>query len=104
MKKICLIVLLCINCLAMNAQSQCGVENKAFRSGEYLAYDLYFNWQFVWMKVGKATMSTIMSTYDGKPAYRTSLVTGGNKKVDKLFRTCAVYPAFFIASTIKSKA
>ena len=85
MKKLCLFVLLCIQCLSMSAQSQCGVENKAFRSGEYLAYDLYFNWQFVWMKVGRATMSTVMSTYDGKPAYRTSLITGGNSKLDKLF-------------------
>ena len=79
-----LLVVACMPVGAM-AQSQCGIENEAFRSGEYLAYDLYFNWHLVWVKVGRASMSTIMSTYDGKPAYRTSLITGGNSKLDKLF-------------------
>jgi hypothetical protein len=67
------------------AQNKCGIENKAFKAGEFLAYDLYFNWQFVWVKVGAASMSTVMSTYDGKPAYRTSLITKGNDKLDGVF-------------------
>ena len=67
------------------AQSQCGIENKAFKAGEFLAYDLYFNWQFVWVKVGAASMSTVMSTYNGVPAYRTSLITRGNNKLDGVF-------------------
>jgi len=66
-------------------QSACGIENTSFRSGEFLAYDLYFNWQFVWMKVGTASMSTVMSVYDGKPAYRTNLTTGGNSRLEKMF-------------------
>ena len=67
------------------AQSQCGVENTAFKAGEFLAYDLYFNWQFVWVKVGAASMSTVMSTYEGLPCYRTSLITKGNDKLDGVF-------------------
>ena len=67
------------------AQRQCGIENNAFKAGEFLAYDLYFNWQFVWVKVGAASMSTVMSTYDGLPAYRTSLITRGNNKLDGVF-------------------
>ena len=67
------------------AQSQCGIENNAFKAGEFLAYDLYFNWQFVWVKVGAASMSTVMSTYEGAPAYRTSLITRGNNKLDGVF-------------------
>lgn len=67
------------------AQSQCGIENTAFKAGEFLAYDLYFNWQFVWVKVGAASMSTVMSTFEGMPAYRTSLITKGNDKLDGVF-------------------
>ena len=33
----------------MAAHAQCGIENTAFKSGEYLSYDLYFNWKFIWM-------------------------------------------------------
>ena len=71
--------------LGMNAQSQCGIENKAFASGEFLAYDLYFNWKFVWLKVGSASMSTVKSTFKGQPAFRTSLTTRGNSKLDGVF-------------------
>ena len=42
-----------------SAAAQCGIENTAFKSGEFLAYDLYFNWKFVWVKVGTASMSTV---------------------------------------------
>ena len=69
----------------VNAQSQCGIQNNAFKAGEFLSYDLYFNWKFVWMKVGAASMSTVMSTYNGLPAYRTTLMTKGNDKLDGVF-------------------
>jgi len=64
---------------------QCGIENIAFNGGERLTYDLYFNWKFVWVKVGHATMNTDLTTYQGQQAYKASLVTGGNSKLDKFF-------------------
>jgi hypothetical protein len=67
------------------AQSQCGIENTAFKSGERLVYNLHFNWKFVWFKVGQATMTTDLTTFEGKKAWRSSLVTGGNPKLDKFF-------------------
>ena len=70
---------------SVNVQAQCGIENKAFGGGEFLAYDLYFNWKFVWLKVGSASMSTVKSVYGGKSAYRTSLITRGNEKLDGVF-------------------
>ena len=67
------------------ARAQCGIENTAFKSGERLTYDLHFNWKFVWLKVGEATMNTDLVTYEGKKAWRSSLVTGGNPRLDKFF-------------------
>ena len=63
----------------------CGIENTAFKSGERLTYNLYFNWKFVWFKVGEAKMNTDLTTFEGKKAWRSSLVTGGNKRLDKFF-------------------
>lgn len=73
------------SCCMTATHAQCGIENTAFKAGEYLSYDLYFNWKFVWMKVGTASMSIVQSTYDGKPAYRSSLITRGNNKLDNYF-------------------
>ena len=38
------------------AGAQCKFQNTAFKSGEFLTYNLYFNWKFVWVKVGRASM------------------------------------------------
>ena len=78
-------IILLTLCAAMRTQAQCTSENTAFKSGETLMYDLYFNWKFVWVNVGSASMSTTKSKYKGKDAYRSSLVTRSSSKYDKLF-------------------
>lgn len=65
--------------------AQCTFRNTAFKSGEFLTYNLYYNWKFVWVKAGNASMSIVQSTHNGKPAYRGSLITRGNQKVDDFF-------------------
>ena len=72
-------------CSPLGAHAQCGIENFAFKSGEFLSYDLYFNWKFVWVKVGTASMSTVQSRYKGETAFRSSLVTRGNDQLDNVF-------------------
>lgn len=68
-----------------STSAQCSYKNTAFQSGEHLSYNLYFNWKFVWVKAGTASFSTIKSVYNGTPAFRGSLITRGNSKVDKMF-------------------
>ena len=45
MKHMMLAVMMLLS--SITASAQCGIENTAFKSGEYLSYDLYFNWKFV---------------------------------------------------------
>lgn len=68
------------------AQAQCSMKNTALGKSEVLAYNLYFNWQFIWVKAGTASMSTVSTVYKGKPAFRSSLITRTSDKVDKFFR------------------
>ena len=67
------------------AKAQCTSPNSAFKSGETLMYDLYFNWKFVWVKCGTAYMNTTSSTYNGHQAYKTYLITRGSKRADRFF-------------------
>ena len=71
--------------LPFTSSAQCGIENNAFKSGEELAYDLYFNWKFIWVKVGTAEMDTRMAKFEGKDAWKSYLITRGNPKLDKFF-------------------
>ena len=43
--------------------SPCKFRNTAFKSGEFLSYNLYYNWKFVWVKAGTASMSIVQSRY-----------------------------------------
>lgn len=70
---------------AAAADAQCSFRNTAFKSGEFLSYNLYYNWKFVWVRVGTASMYIVQSKYNGQPAYRASLTTKGNSKMDKMF-------------------
>lgn len=71
--------------VSTTVSAQCTFRNTAFKSGEFLTYNLYYNWKFVWVKAGNASMSIVQTTRHGKPAYRGSLVTRGNKRVDDIF-------------------
>ena len=84
MKRIVFIV--CLTCgMVLSVAAQCGIDNTAFKSGEMLSYDLYFNWKFIWMKVGSAQMDTKMTKFEGKEAWKSYLITRGNSKLDKYF-------------------
>lgn len=71
--------------LATAAAAQCSSRNTAFQSGETLIYDLYFNWKFVWVKAGTASMNTTQTVWNGRPSFRTYLITRGSKRADRFF-------------------
>ena len=84
MKKLILSIIISM-AFAIGASAQCTFRNTAFESGESLTYNVYYNWKFVWVKAGSASMSVYKSYFKGKDAYRASLVTRGNDKADKMF-------------------
>lgn len=81
-----LALFLCLLAGTASVQAQCRAENKAFLSGECVVYDLYFNWKFIWKKVGLATLTTTATAYDGQPAYRFDLLSVGSKQTDFFFK------------------
>lgn len=80
-----LLLLVAMLLTTANATAQCKFRNTAFKSGEYISYNLYFNWKFVWVKAGTASMSVVESNYRGRPAYRASLITRSSERVDQVF-------------------
>jgi hypothetical protein len=70
----------------LGMQAQCAVNNEAIQAGESLTYQLKFNWKFLWVDAGEAHMNMQATSYQGKPAFRCSLVSVSNKKVDAFFK------------------
>ena len=82
----CLKILLLLLMLPLShAHSQFATENKAFKAGEELVYDLYFHWKFVWVKVGAASMKTVSARYQGRDALKSDLLFTGNDKLQAVF-------------------
>ena len=85
-----LFVLLMVGAVCLGAsqsvQAQCAAKNEAFQSGEHVMYDLYFNWKFIWKKVGLASLTTNATTYHSEPAFRFNLLCVGSKKTDFFFK------------------
>jgi len=85
MRKAKYLIIMLMMLVGTHVSAQCPLDNTAFSSGEFLSYNLYFNWKFIWVKVGNAAMSTSATRYKGQEAYRSSLITRGNGKLDKFF-------------------
>lgn len=71
--------------LGQTAASQCTADNQAFNAGESLSYKLYFNWRFIWITAGSASMTIKDTSYENQPAYQCDLITKTNKRIDKFF-------------------
>lgn len=84
MKKIIAFIGLII-LLGQTVRSQCTAENFAFQAGESLNYKLYFNWKFIWITAGSASLTIKDTKYQGAPAYQCDLITRTNKRIDKFF-------------------
>lgn len=78
-------IVLAMMLISLQTSAQCSFKNTAFKSGESLSYNLYFNWKFVWVNAGTASMNTIQTKFQGMPCYKASLITRTNKKLDKYF-------------------
>lgn len=78
-KSLLLLSLLLLPLMGIHAAS-------VLKDGENLRYTLYYNWRFVWIKAGTATLSTARTTHDGADAYRCSLVAATAKSADAIFR------------------
>ena len=59
---------------------------QAFQGGETLEYKMYFNWQFIWLNAGTATMTIHEREYQGRKAFRCALTTRSSQKIDRYFR------------------
>lgn len=67
MKKYLWLFLLSIT--LQQAWGQCNLQNKAFADGEYVTYDVVYNWGFIWVDAGKADFAVHDTTYQNQPAW-----------------------------------
>lgn len=60
-------------------------QTPAYASGEELRCNLYFNWKFIWVKVGNAKLTISDTIYNGQKAQCMKLLNSTNRKADSFF-------------------
>ena len=83
--KIAVVLFFILALLPNVSNAQCKAPNTAFKGGEKIEYELFFNWKFVWLKAGTAQLTTIDTTFVMNPVYQMDLLAVTNKKLDKIF-------------------
>lgn len=74
-----------IMCNFLNTSAQCKMNNTAFQAGEVLEYDLYMRLGFISTKGGFASLTTQSKNYNGKEAFKISLISESQGMARKLF-------------------
>lgn len=62
------------------------VENTAFKAGEHVEYELFFDWGIIWKKVGTASLITTAASHNGQDGFDIRLLSGTNKSADLFFK------------------
>ena len=77
----------CVFLLAGKMSAQCEVrENKFFKPGENLTYDLYFKYGLITSKAGYASLFTQSTRYENDSAYKMSLVSHSTGLARRAFK------------------
>ncbi len=72
--------------LTMPLAAQNVKQTPAFRSGETLKCNFYFNWKFIWVKAGGASLIIRDTIFNGQRAQYMSLLSTTNSTADAFFR------------------
>lgn len=103
MKRI--ILLLILWTITAMSQAQCPAREGLLIDGEEVRYELFFNWKFIWIKAGEATLTTRLTQWEGAPAYESTLLASTNARCDLIFRlrdtistvvTPEIVPLYFV--------
>jgi hypothetical protein len=80
-------------------QAQCFKDNHAFKEGEFLSYEISYNWGPIWVDAGLVTFSIVTDTYAGKPVWHLKSSGRTYKSYDFFFKVVDYYDAWIDPGT-----
>lgn len=71
---------------SINAWSQCEPEMKAFKVGENLQYDVYYNWGIIWLHAGEVFFKVQEANYNSQQVYHFYSAGSSFKSYDWIYK------------------
>lgn len=72
--------------MTLNASGQCSYTNNTFQASEFVSYNVYYNWGFIWFNAGSVYFKTENIQYKSKPALKLSSVGGTHENYDWFYK------------------
>ncbi len=79
-----ILLLLLFVCVPLEAQNI--AQRPAFQPGETLTCNFYFNWKFIWVKAGGASLKIRETKFKGQDAISMTMLSSTNSRADAFFR------------------
>lgn len=92
------ISLLCIINLSF---SQCFKENFAFKEGESIGYEVYYNWHFIWLNAGYVEFNVNPGKYHDRDIYYLDAYGTSYKSYDWFFKVRDHYQCYLDKETLR---
>ena len=84
-----------------NEAITCQTTNTTFNGNEKLRFDMYYNWNFAWTKVGYVDFISTETTYAGKSAYQFKAIGKTLGFYDPFFEVRDYYQSYVEKETMR---
>lgn len=99
MRPLCIILISLLACAP--ARSQCFDRNFAFKEGELLKYEVYYNLGIIWLNAGWVNFGVQAGEYKGRPIYHFDGIGGTYTSYDWIFKVRDHYQCYLDKETLK---
>lgn len=72
--------------LTSGTNNKASIQNNVFKPGEFVSYDVYYNWGFIWINAGNVNFSVAAVNYKQKPSYRFYVAGKTHSSFDHLYK------------------
>jgi hypothetical protein len=95
--------ILTITCLlfCLCNYGQCFDQNFAYKEGEILKYQAYYNWGFIWLNAGFVEFKVKQTSYLTRPVYYFDAYGSSHKSYDWIFKVRDHYESYLDKETLQ---
>jgi hypothetical protein len=98
LKKNILILVCLFYCIS--SFGQCFDKNFAFKEGEILRYEAYYNWGFIWLNAGFVEFKVEQSSYLTRPVYHFNAIGETHKSYEWIYKVHDHFESYLDKQTL----
>ncbi len=95
------IILFLISFFVKEAFTQCEIKNNNFKNNEFVKYQVYYNWGFIWLKAGEVTFNVKDTTINNIELWRFISTGKSYPSYDWIFKVRDSFESIVYKNSLK---